>query len=604
MVMTFSCITRAEHQITYYDCTRPTGIQKYSVSEACDQLQPPPPTTEPWQVYQIPLITRLTGTRCTIRKSTFYYTCGSWGHLKTATVPQILHTLPVSASWCRNLAHTRQFIPPGSTEKFPLAPDAVNVIAVEVTGKILRQNQAVSCQGEPGRIEGSIMPSILTLVEYHVTIQPEHYLINKVQVESLSDHVRLPANCASSQTYCETSSGTYIWTLPGPKCNLELVSAFQPRQEGSLLVDEKNKILINITDRALLPACGSREIHHTEFSHIVVLKGGDPIPGVNRVDPNDVRTDIFTASISAYTTFQLENRIGQISSSWRHQVCRNRWAQKPNEPQRLSPALWGMRRGDLIYTFNCPSKTANLLEADTCYVDIPIVADQPTWVDPISRLAKSHSAVTPCSKRLPLMVHTSTGWVEISPHIRRATAPTSSFPDDGPATQHEDVSQAGIYTANELEDWSLIVQYPDYEQAMVNEISLGSCSVTGKCGYQPGASAPGVRPYDLEQLINKSIKSLDIWQKIDQWILQHGSYLAALVLVLTLSSWLLKIILLATALIKEGPAQAIAMASLLCCSGPQNYGRLQRRRARQQQQREAEDQRLLFNLQPATAPNL
>ena len=208
-----------------------------------------------------------------------------------------------------------------------------------------------------------------------------------------------------------------------------------------------------------------------------------------------------------------------------------------------------MRRGDLIYTFVCPTKTARIREATECFNDIPIESDPPIFVDPVSRTAKLHSAAVPCSKRMPMMIQTENQWVELSPHLRRATAPANTFPMDETNVEHEDVTHSGIYTAAELEEWNLITQYPSYQKALVNEIALGSCSVTGRCGYQSSSSTPGIQPYDLNQLLQKSIDSLDIWEQVDRWIMAKGAYLAALVLLLTMAQWLLNIILLSMALI-------------------------------------------------------
>ena len=117
-----------------------------------------------------------------------------------------------------------------------------------------------------------------------------------------------------------------------------------------------------------------------------------------------------------------------------------------------------------------------------------------------------------------------------------------------------------------------------------------------------GGHCRRIPTYDLNQLIHQGIKDLDPWERLNEWILQKGSYLAALVLMLTAIQWGLNLILLATALIREGPAQALAIAGMICCSGPQTYGRVQRRHARQQQ-REAEEQRVLFPLQQPVVPS-
>ena len=137
---------------------------------------------------------------------------------------------------CRSLTHSRDFTPPGSTEKVTLDPDTTNVIQVETTGKILLKEQAVACQREPGHIEGNIMPSIL-----HVSVEDveeENYL-HDGQVESLSAHLRLLANCLYTQTYCEMARGTYVWALPGPRCNLKLVSKLKNLQS----IGYRSKIL-------------------------------------------------------------------------------------------------------------------------------------------------------------------------------------------------------------------------------------------------------------------------------------------------------------------------------------------------------------------------
>ena len=57
-------------------------------------------------------------------------------------------------------------------------------------------------------------------------------------------------------------------------------------------------------------------------------------------------------------------------------------------------------------------------------------------------------------------------------------------------------------------------------------------------------------------LLQKTIKQIDIWDQVNAWILQHGAYLAALVLLLTALQWGLNIILLATALVREGPVMS------------------------------------------------
>jgi hypothetical protein len=435
------------------------------------------------------------------------------------------------------------------------------------------------------------------LDEYHIEVQREEFIVNHNEIESTSDHLKLPKSCPVTQNHCETGVGTYIWETPPARCDLEVVTPFRPRKERSLLIDEENKILVNITRRAVLPNCGDREIYSTTYQDILVMKGRDPIPGVPQMDPADVRMDSMISSISAYVMYRSEERMDAIAASWKHQVCKERFSQEVNQPQRLTPELFGLRRGDVYYVFQCPKKTADVLEADRCWHDIPIMDQDQVFVDPVSRILKPHSAEVPCSKRLPLKIKTTSQWVELLPHLRRVQAPLEAFPEDQEASVHEDLHHAGIYTEQELRDWETIINFPAYRDAILSEVSLGYC--TYKQGCSGSTTTVGVPSYNLEKLINSELESLDPWEQVKTWITQHGAYLSALVLILTLAQWSMYCILVTTALIREGPAQAMAIAGIIFCSAPQTYGRVQRRRVRLRQREAGE----LYPLQPPTAPS-
>lgn len=577
-------------------------MRLYSIKDSCDKIKPTSTETSTWQILQKPLVERIGGHRCRIRKSSFDYACGAWGHLKTASVPKILHSVPVSKSWCRNLLDSRTFTPPGGNQRYPLSPNSNNIIRTISKGKLSYGSQHVECVGESGRIDGNILPAVLTLDEYHIEVRQESFLLRNNEMESQSEHVKLPRTCTPTQAFCETQTGTYLWTPPSPQCDFEIVTTFNPRQEGSLLIDEISKVLINATERVSFPACGNREIFRTTYDQIYVMKGGEAIPGVRHLDPADVQMDAMVSSIASYTMFEAEKKIYAMTSSWQHSVCREKYTQEVDSPKRVAPGLFSLRRGDVLYTFKCPQQTAEILEADRCYTDIPLAGPEKLFVDPVSRTTKTHSAIIPCSKRLPMKVKTTTGWIELAPHIRRTTPPRESFPADDVIEEHEDLSQAGVYTRAELADWEALLAFPAYRDALVGEISLGSCRYNKDCSY-PAIATAGSPAYDLRKLVDEEVADLNPLGSVREWIITHGAMLSALVLVLTALQWSMYVVLIVTALIREGPSQALAIAGIIFCSAPQTYGRVQRRRARLAQ-REAEEQRLMFPLQQPTAPHL
>ena len=128
-------------------------------------------------------------------------------------------------------------------------------------------------------------------------------------------------------------------------------------------------------------------------------------------------------------------------------------------------------------------------------------------MDPVLRLARTHSAVIPLFKE---DARNDTSSRAMDRNLQQATIPSETLSIDEPDTKHKDISNSGIYTQAELEDWSLIVQYPNYETAFINKIALGSCSLTCKCGYRPLSTILGIKPYDLNQLLQKSTKTLDV----------------------------------------------------------------------------------------------
>ena len=118
----------SSYKLSYTDCSSPEALQSYDLHQSCDQRRPPPMKATPWIVAQKIQIQERRGWQCSITYSAFTYKCGVWGHLKTAQVPQIQHSMTVSAPWCRTLVTLRVFIPPGTTESITIQPNTVNII--------------------------------------------------------------------------------------------------------------------------------------------------------------------------------------------------------------------------------------------------------------------------------------------------------------------------------------------------------------------------------------------------------------------------------------------------------------------------------------------
>ena len=75
----------------------------------------------------------------------------------------------------------------------------------------------------------------------------------------------------------------------------------------------------------------------------------------------------------------------------------------------------------MLYKFSCPNKTAEILELEDCWTDIPIQGGG--FLSPHNRLYTPHSSKVACSRFFPLTVQTTDGWVALMPHLARQPEP-------------------------------------------------------------------------------------------------------------------------------------------------------------------------------------
>ena len=563
----------------YIDCTNPQGIKTYDYDNACRTVTPPLRKPEPFLLMQRIRVKTTTGFRCTVRVSKFRYSCGVWSHLKTADIPSILTNLEVSTSWCKALSRTRTFVPPGTSQSFNIRLDTTNIIPVQTRGELKIQDGSVSCTGEDGRIGVNVVKGLMENLEFHVTVTTESFTINGHTVNSDSDHIEMPRTCPSTSGACETGSGTFIWEIPVQACDLELVQHVNPQNMGEgIWLDEQNKLILNVTRKTYLHGCGQRDMYETTYEDVILVRGTTTPPGTRPVSPQDVKLDLQITSMAAYTSWRSETLHYEILRSWRHNSCRQDWRQEPGVPRQLEGNLYGLQRGGVIYTFQCQVKEAEIRESERCYADVPLATTPPTFMDPITRLMKTHSPAIKCNRQFPLKLKAGHQWIEILPHVRRAIPPLEKFPVVTENQEnHEDMSHAGVYTNAETEAWEELLSFPSYHQALLNELTLGTCVGNQQCGIEiPSSIAPA---YDLANLI-KQMEEETLWGRINRWLLQNGALLSFIAILLIAGSWTINFIVLATALLREGPAHCIAVFVQLFCTGHTAYHRTARRRRR------------------------
>jgi len=575
----------SSYKLSYTDCSTPDNLQAYDLHNSCDNRRPQPNKATPWIVAQQIVVAERRGWSCSISYSAFTYKCGVWGHLKTATVPQIQHTVTVSAPWCRTLVTSRIFIPPGSTENIPIQPNRVNIIPVQTVGALELKEDKISCTGQELKIGGHLVKDILEVKEFHVTIQEETFLIKDTSVEVQSEHLSL--TCKDGETACVTGSSTFIWDPKLPACQLEIVRFIKPVRIGTLFVDRVNKIILNSTERVYLPNCRNAEILGTSYDGIFLVQDDGNSGYLSKMAPRNLRMDVEVNNLGSYIMYEAEQMYQQLQGQWLDTMCTQRFYANPGTPIQVDKNRYALLRGQVMYLFTCPTKSSSILESTNCYADVPLDTNPPSWVDPRTLLRKNYSSIIPCNPRFPVKILTEGQWLAITPHVVPTIPPLPGPPQlaGDLLVQHEDLARGGVYTTAEQMSWESLISYPTFHHALMEEISLGSCLNNRQCG-DIASSAGGVPAYDLTRLLPDT-ESWNPWENFKKAIYENGAFLSALVLLITAVQWLINLSAMATAMFRGGPAAAVAVLGTLLCSGPRAYVQVQRRQRRQQERERA-----------------
>ena len=90
-------------------------------------------------------------------------------------------------------------------------------------GTITANAAGVSCQGQPYKVGGHILPHIVKVSQFRVILKEEELLAEGPRVEVVNDQARLPSGCNLQNGGCLLEQKTVVWNPSTTKYNLELV---------------------------------------------------------------------------------------------------------------------------------------------------------------------------------------------------------------------------------------------------------------------------------------------------------------------------------------------------------------------------------------------
>ena len=416
---------QAKYNVRYNDCTRPANIISYAATTACNQPVEPPSKPEKWTIVTTPRVTTVEGYSCQVTHTLHTAQCGVWGHLKVGGMPRFNRPYPLQISECNHMVKQRAWAAPGAKTTTTLQMDEPTYISTMPVGQHgIGRDGVMRCQGQwtkvdvDGRAVGA--KDVVKMAEYRVFLRKETYLIEDGQVDVETERLRLP--CSVSSLGCQTTSATYVWDAPDTKCNLQVVRTMDAELvDGTYLVDASQQLIFNTTGERALPTCNTvKKLVRTDYPDIYLLKGTPPA-GLPYLDARNVEIETNMQVAMAYLAYVLEDEIAELRSKVAVSACQLVRDVSEGQITRLDGNRFAKLSGELLYTFQCKEKVAEIIPAAKCHDDIPI--GDGLFVTPVTRMLVKHSPVRACDPMFPLVVEiTHHVFVEISTIVRPRAA--------------------------------------------------------------------------------------------------------------------------------------------------------------------------------------
>ena len=130
--------------------------------------------------------------------------------------------------------------------------------------------------------------------------------------------------------------------------------------------------------------------------------------------------------------------------------------------------------------------------------------------------------------------------------------PSNSYSDD---EHHLDVARGGLYTEDEVKAWEDHLEQGSYHKSVLHQITEG-------VWREEHAEGGG---YTLDNLLRPTIPQLTWWDDVTKTLERHTVLLCVIVLLIQTIKLITTLVMLSTALLREGVAGLIAVLMLLMC---------------------------------------
>ena len=145
----------------------------------------------------------------------------------------------------------------------------------------------------------------------------------------------------------------------------------------------------------------------------------------------------------------------------------------------LGNNTYGVLYGETLHTFRCKEVRVTPRVPNCCSKELPIsYKGQSKYLQPISRIIIQHPSLVPCSSLMAGKFETLKGeWIAATPRLQITSPPQPLHQQDatGININHTDMSQGGIYTQDQVEEFSKLLNFPKVRQAIKHQVITDLC---------------------------------------------------------------------------------------------------------------------------------
>ena len=429
-----------------------------------------------------------TGYRCSKIVSRFTYVCHNnlvASHQRLAAIPQIEVTEELTTEECQRMAVNGIYRGPDHQDH-PVQLDHTTIFNFHEAGRQEVSGATIICEGEQVKLGDRIINGVVILDQVRISVRRIHLRFSTIRGTVVKeDHLSLP--CPGYDHSCTISSATYLWgQLDATKYKrVQVIRASLQEQEGQqVLISKEAKI------RLVLGTAVQEQGHdyfRTKYPNIYVTAGE-----ATYLDKFDAELLSLTSWIEArddFITWSMEDRMKTLLEGMEQSDCTQAQAQAQAQVTmaahsevgflELENNKFGVMLGEVMYSFGCQQVQVTPRPTEGCFKELPVyLGHQEKYLTPLTRILFDHGTRVPCSTLMPGKFRTNQGpWMAATPDLQVVATPNhlelqlSTDPE-----KHVDMSEGGLYTSKQLDDFTRLVTYPKVRKAVKHNMISTVCT--------------------------------------------------------------------------------------------------------------------------------